>query len=252
MAPFDVREDETLEDLQFAGMRILQKKEGFRFGTDAVLLADFAKIRGKDRVLDLGTGTGILPVLLCARHPGISVTALEIQEEAAGMAARSMEGNGLADRVSVLNEDLRRIREYLPPCAFDAVVCNPPYTPLGKGIQAERESVHLSRHEETCSLRDAAKAAFYALRPGGKAAFCLPPERIAEALQVFSEERITPKVLRLVHFDARHAPRLLLVSCTREAKTGLSFLPPLLLRDEEGRESAEYRRIYHMEGAPEA
>jgi len=242
-----VQEDETLEDLQFADMRLLQKKKGFRFGTDAVLLADFALIRENDKVLDLGTGTGILPVLLCARYSNISVTAVEIQEDMAEMASRSMIANGLDSRVRILCEDLRNIRQFLSPCAFDSVICNPPYTPLGHGVESERESVHLSRHEETCSLRDAAKAAFYALRSGGKASFCLPPERIAEALDVFREERLTPKILRLVYYDAAHAPKLLLISCTREAKPGISFLPPLLLKDEKGTESSEYRRIYHME-----
>jgi len=241
----DMREGETLENLQFAGLCLLQKKAGFRYGTDAVLLADFAKIKSRDRVLDLGTGTGIIPTLLCGRYPHITVTALEIQEDMAEMARRSVALNHLDDRMQILCADARKHREILSPCSFDAVVCNPPYTPLGRGIPSIRDSVNLARHEESLTLQDAAQAAFYALRPGGKAFFCLPPERISDALSAFTQVRLTPKTLRLVHYDAAHAPKLLLIACTREAKEGLQFLPPLLLRDEAGQETEEYRRIYH-------
>ena len=146
--------DETLEDLQLGGLRLLQKKHNFRFGMDAVLLADFAAIHPGDAVADLGTGTGILPLLLIGRGKGKSFLGVEIQEEMAEMAARTMRLNGLSDRVEILQADVRDLRNLLPRCGFHAVVCNPPYGMPGKSVKNQDPSAppHAIRGSIPCGI----------------------------------------------------------------------------------------------------
>jgi len=150
--------NERIDDLQRGGLRVIQRADAFRFGTDAVLLADFAAPRRHDRVCDLGTGTGIIPLLLYARENTISADAVEIQPDMADMARRSMELNNLTDKISVHCADLRNIKDILPADRYSTVVCNPPYKKSDSGEHNVTENRALSRHESTCTFSDVCSA----------------------------------------------------------------------------------------------
>ena len=154
-----LKEKERIDDLQRGGLRVIQRADAFRFGTDAVLLADFASPRPRERVCDLGTGTGIIPLLLYARRSDITADAVEIQPDMAEMARRSMCLNALEDRIRVHEGDMRQIRSLLPHAGYDLVTCNPPYGKAGGTLLNPDESKRLARHEDTCRIEDVARAA---------------------------------------------------------------------------------------------
>lgn len=238
---------ERLDDLQRGGLRILQKTGGFRFGTDAVLLADFAGVRGRDRVVDLGTGTGILPLLLAARAPSASFAAIEIQPEMADMAARSVALNGLAGRIDVLEADLREAPALLGYGRADLVVCNPPYGRQGATLTNPDPSRAVARHEIGCTLADVMESAARLLRNGGRLAMVFPAPRLLELLDAQRGARIEPKRVRLVHQSVNDPPKLALVEGVKQARPALHWLPPLILCDRQGEYTAEARRIYGQE-----
>ncbi|MCX7771520.1 MAG: methyltransferase, partial [Clostridia bacterium] len=164
---FNALPDETLEDLQLNGLYLLQKKDAFRFGMDAVLLSNFVSAKRGQRVLDLGTGTGIIPVLLSAKTWASQIIGLEIQADIADMARRSVEGNNLYDRVIILKGDIKEVNAQLQPCSFDVVVSNPPYTRVGQGLVNPEETKAVARHEVLCTLEDVLDAANFVLKPNG-------------------------------------------------------------------------------------
>ena len=237
------QEDETLEFLEPGGAAILQKREGFRFGTDAVALARFAvahlRIRNGRRAtghaVDLGTGTGILPLLL-AQMTGIpQIRAIEIQPHMADMARRSVKGNGLENRITVLEADLRQADVLLGRGSQDLVLCNPPYQPAGAAIHNEGTSVRDARHEIHCTLADVVGQAARLLRNDG--AFCIVhrPERLAELFCLMSANGIEPKQLQMLHRSAQAPPSLVFVRGIRCGRKGLQVLPPLFSPGAEAR-----------------
>lgn len=242
---FDIREDELLCDLQLASLFILQKKQGFRFGFDAVALADFSRVRRNERVMDLGTGTGVLPLLLYGRETTALFDALELQDDMADMAARSMAGNGLKDSIHVRHGDLRRARSMYPAGAYTLVVCNPPYLSETTGRGAPEEKRLLSAAEACCTLRDVLDAASYLLKNGGRFCACLPPKRMAEALLLMAQAGIEPKRLRFVHSRPEKDARLMLMEGVRGGKSGLIVSPPLMVADANNQETDEILRMYH-------
>ena len=191
--------NERIDDLQRGGLRVIQRADAFRFGTDAVLLADFAAPRRHDRVCDLGTGTGIIPLLLYARENTISADAVEIQPDMAGMAARSMAMNGLNEKIRVLPGDLRSIRTLLPHARYDLVTCNPPYGKAGGTLLNPDASKRLARHEESCAIEDVACAAAWLLQNGGRLCCVFPAARMIELSDAMRKYRMAPKRIRLVH-----------------------------------------------------
>ncbi len=241
------REDERLDSLDRGGLYILQKPEGFRFGTDAVLLADFAKPRPKERVIDLGAGSGVLPLLIAARVPDATFRAVEIQPEMADMARRSAVMNGLAERIKVYAMDLRNAPKLLGHGSADLVVCNPPYGKRGAGLINPNPAVALARHECDCSLEEIVGASAALLRNGGRLAMVFPAARLLELLDAYRAQHIQPKRVRLVHAHTAEAPKLALIEGVKRARPGLHWLPPLILRDDSGEETEELRRIYHEE-----
>ena len=242
-----LKPDERLDDLQFGGLKILQKRQGFRFGTDAVLLAGFTRARGRDRILDMGCGTGVIGLLLAAQLPQAQITGLELQPEMADMAARSVALNGLSDRMRILQGDLRHTEGLLAPCSFDVAVMNPPYSPLGSGPVSQRSDHALARHEETCTVADMARAAYRLLRNGGRLSVIYPAERIYALMEACQQARMIPKRLRLVQHSQGRPPKLLLLEAVRQGKPGVAWMAPLILCEPDGSYTAEARRIYHQE-----
>jgi len=242
--PNPQRAGERLDDLQRNGLRILQKTDGFRFGTDAVLLADFASVRGSGRVVDLGTGTGILPLLMDARSPDATFTAIEIQPQMADMAARSVALNGLEARIAVLEADLRDAPSLLGHGRADLVVCNPPYGRRGAALVNPDEARALARHEVACTLAEIIESAARLLRNGGRLAMVFPAQRLLELMDAQRAAHVEPKRVRLVHQRVDALPKLALLESVKRAHPALHWLPPLILCDADGSYTAETRRIY--------
>ena len=238
--------NERIDDLQRGGLRVIQRADAFRFGTDAVLLADFAAPRRHDRVCDLGTGTGIIPLLLYARENTISADAVEIQPDMADMAARSMAMNGLNEKIRVLPGDLRSIRTLLPHARYDLVTCNPPYGKAGGTLLNPDASKRLARHEESCAIEDVACAAAWLLQNGGRLCCVFPAARMIELSDAMRKYRMAPKRIRMVHSRVEKAAHLCLMEGMLDARPGLIIEPPLVIYDENNAYTPELRRVYGL------
>ncbi len=238
-------DSEFICDLQRDDLKIIQKKNGFRFGTDAVLLSDFAKdIRAKT-VLDLCTGSGIVPILLYAKTKAEKIVGVEVQEEIADMAKRSVELNNIGDRVEIIECDLRKLR--LQKHSFDMVTCNPPYMEVGNGCINEFDTITISRHEVMCTIDDCIKTAADMLKDKGHLVMVHRPARLADVLCAMRKYSIEPKRMRMIHARVDSAPSLFLIDGALKGGRELKILPPLIMQDEDGNESAELRDIYERE-----
>lgn len=228
------------------GMRILQSEELFRLGTDSILLSNFASpLRGK-RIADLGAGGSALGVLLCAANEQCDVTGIELQEKACVVSRKNIEVNELHDRLHILQGDLRKIKVLLPANSFDAVVSNPPYFPVGSGAQAAEPAFAIARTECCCNLSELCSAAAWLLRYGGSFYLVHRPERLAELIYCLKSHRLEPKRLRLVRHHLDAPVNLILIESRSGGKSGLQIEKDLLLFDQSGEMTREYRDIYHM------
>lgn len=234
---------ERLDDLAIDDLKIIQDDSAFRFSLDAVLLAHFATVRRGDRVVDLGTGTGVIPLLLTTRESVSEIVGIEIRPEVADRAARSVIQNGLSPKIRIVEGDLREVRTLLPGFRAELVTANPPYLPIGTGETSPREDVATARHEICSNLFDVVRAAAYLLGSAGRFAMVHRPNRLVEILGTMSGARLEPKRLQLVHPRAGKGPNLLLVEGIKDARQGLQVLPPLFVYDHEGY-SSEIKAIY--------
>lgn len=238
---------ERIDDLQRAHLRIIQHPAGFCFGMDAVLLSDFARIKPGSRVVDLGTGTGILPILLSAKTRETSFVAVEIMPEAADRARRSVALNGLEGRIDVLTMDLKQAPVKLGKSRFHAVVCNPPYQRAGCGQTAKDAHQAAARHEVHCTLQEVVASSAQLLMNMGRAFFILNSDRFLELLFLMRTHGLEPKRVRMVHPFADRPPNLMLVEGVRGGKPFVHWMPPLILYGQDGKETQELRRIYNEE-----
>ena len=238
---------ERIDDLQWKNLRIIQSPDAFRFGMDAVLLADFAWVQPRNRVCDLGTGTGILPLLLSGRAEEMVCDAIEIQADAAGRAKRSVQLNGLADRITVHHGDLKQVRTFLPHAAYDLVICNPPYSPAQASLPSPKPALRTARQEAECTLDDIAAAAAFLLRSRARFSLMLPTARLAGAFDTLRGRRLEPKRLRFVHAKADRPARLALIEAMLNVNPGLIIEPPLIIKNPDGTDTAEIARIYHQD-----
>lgn len=236
--------DETAEDLQAGGLQLIQKKDAFRFGTDAVLLADFAKDIPAKRALDLCTGTGIVPVLLSHKTKIAALSGLEIQEEICDMANRSVRLNGLENRICMDCGDLKDAVSRYGKRQFGLITCNPPYMKAGAGIQNAIDTKLIARHEVCCTLEDVICVSADLLVQGGHLVMVHRPGRLAELLYWMRTYKIEPKRLRMVHPSPDRAPTLCLVDGALGGGAELRILPPLFLKGADGGESEELKNIY--------
>ncbi len=241
-------ENERIDDLQYKGLKIIQKIDGFCFGVDAVLLADFADIKKKDRVMDLGTGTGIIPVLLAGKTEASEITGLEIQADMAEMAKRSVMLNDLQERVKIELGDIKDSIERFGAAKFNVVVTNPPYMNSGGGLVNPSDSKAISRHEILCTLEDVIQAGSKLLATGGQLAMVHRPERLVDIVCLMRSYGIEPKYMRFVHPSPYKKANLLLIKGSRGGRPQLKMMEPLYVYDENGRFSEEINRIYCREG----
>lgn len=239
-----IKPNERLDDLQNHGLKILQDPAGFCFGMDAVLLAYFTRLRSRDHVTDLGTGTGILPLLMSRMAADTQFDALEWQPETADMARRSMLLNGLEARIRVHCTDARQAPALLGYGSMDGVVCNPPYGKRDGTFGSEREAHLLARHETDCTLDEMVQSAAAILKNRSRFWICFPPARALELLDTLRSARLEPKRIRMVCVKADQAPYLLLVEAVKNAKPQLVWLPPLIVYNMDGHWSPELQEMY--------
>lgn len=240
---FTVFENETLEDLQINNLFLIQKKDAFRFGMDAVLLANFARAKPGSKVIDLGTGTGIIPLLLSTKTKAKSIMGIEIQPEIAEMAERSVQGNGLSDRIQIQKFDIRECRQKLST-VFDVVVTNPPYTKIGGGIVNPMETKAMARHEILCTLSDVIRTASELLKYHGEFYMVHRPDRLCDIMVEMRSFKLEPKELRLVCPREGETPSLILIKGLNKGNAGMKLLPPLNIYDVNGNYSDETRIYY--------
>lgn len=238
-----LKKDETVDDLQ-NGYYIIQKKSAFRYGVDAVLLSDFAEIRQEHRVVEFGTGTGIIPILLCAKKKPERLIALEIQPDMADMAERSIRLNHLEEAVEIRCMDLKEAPEVLGKAQYDCVITNPPYMKKACGINNPDETKAIARFEIACSLQDVLQSAKALLVPGGKLFMIHRTDRLVDIVYEMRSAGIEPKRLRFVHPAVGKRPNLLLIEGARGGNAELKMMDPLYIYDENGDYSGEIHRIY--------
>lgn len=238
---------EELCDLQRSGLVIIQKEAGFRFGTDAVLLADFAKAKPGERVCDMGTGTGVLPLLIAARSQDTQFDAFELQEDVADMAARSVALNGMQERIRVHHADCRDAAKVIGHEVCRLVVTNPPYTAAGAGLVSPEKTRALSRSDSEVSIEDWMAACGRVLQNGGRLCCVFPAPRLLQLCDAMRMARVEPKRVRLVAARASAAPKLVLVEGLKGGRPGLHMEPLLITHTDAGEFSQEMRRIYDEE-----
>lgn len=217
-----------------------------RFTTDTMLLAHFAAPKRGDVCGDIGTGCGMIPLLWAIRGAPASIFALELQPDAARLAAQSVRENGLETAVTIIQGDARDYKALLPHQGFDLLSCNPPYFPQSAGA-AGTGARRTARHDHTLTLSDLSALAQYALKDGGRLCVCLPTGRMAEAMALFRAGRLEPKRLRMVQSAPKKPPYLFLLECKKAGKTGLTVEAPLLLMREDGSQTAETEEIYRVD-----
>ena len=242
----NLKENERIDDLEFKGLKIIQNKSGFCFGIDSVLLSDFAKnIRNNAKVIDLGTGTGIINLLLSGKTKALEFVGVEIQEEVAEMAERSVVLNNLEGKIKILNENILNLKEVYKPKSFDAVVTNPPYKKINTGLTNEDNKKLISRHEITASLTDFIHISAYLLKDYGEFYMVHRPDRLVDIFQLMREEKIEPKLIKFVYTKANKKTNLVLIKGVKNGKPFLEYDNNLIVYNEDGSYTDEILRIYN-------
>lgn len=241
-----LNENERIDDLEFKNLKIIQNKDGFCFGIDSVLLSDFAKgISKGSKVIDLGTGTGILPILLSAKTINTNFVGVEIQQEVAKMAEKSVKLNNLENRIEILNLNILNLKEKYKKGSFDVVVTNPPYKKINTGIVNENNKKLISRHEITASLEDFLEIASYLLKDFGEFYMVHKPERLVDILSLMREKNIEPKKIKFVYPNKNKITNMVLIKGVKKGKPFLEFHENLYVYNEDGSYTNEILRIYN-------
>ena len=244
MGTIDLKPGERLDDLQRNGYQIIQDPEKFCFGMDAVLLSGFASAPDGGRVLDLGTGTGIVPILMAAKTGASELVGLEIQEESAEMANRSVLLNDLQDRVKILQGDIKEADQLFEAASFDVVTSNPPYMINSHGLQNPDAPKAIARHEIMCDLEDVIKAAARCLKPGGKFYMVHRPFRLTEIMVLMHQYKLEPKRMKLVYPFVDKEPSMVLIEGARGGKPRITVEKPLIIYESRGKYTQEIYDIY--------
>lgn len=240
----ELREGERLDDLHRKGYQIIQNENLFCFGMDAVLLSGFAKVKEGGRSLDLGTGTGIIPILMEARTNGSYYAGLEISKTSAEMAARSVAHNGLEQKIEIIQGDIKKAGELFAPASFDTVTSNPPYMIGQHGLVNPDIEKAAARHEVLCTLEDVIKAAARLLKVGGHFYMVHRPFRLAEIICTMSKYKLEPKRMRLVYPYIDKEPNMVLIEGVRGGKSRMTVEPPLIVYEKPGEYTQEIIDIY--------
>lgn len=240
----ELREDERIDDLQRNGLRIIQKTDGFCFGMDAVLLSGFARVREGETAVDLGTGTGIIPILLSAKTEGKHFTGLEIQTAVADMASRSVRLNGIEDRVRIVQGDIKEASQLFGKASFDVVTSNPPYMNDAHGLKNPDLPKAIARHEVLCTLDDVVREAAMLLKPGGRFYMVHRPHRLVEIIAAMRMYKLEPKRMKLVHPFVDKDANMVLIEAFRGGRSMMKVEAPIIVYKEPGVYTDEIYEIY--------
>ena len=242
----NLRPEERLDDLQVNGYEIIQHPGKFCFGMDAVLLSNFAHVKKGEKVLDLGTGTGIIPILLTAKTEGEKFVGLEIQEDSADMAERSVRHNHLEEKVEIVTGDIKEAAAIFGLASFDVITTNPPYMIGQHGIANASDTKAIARHEVLCTLDDILRESARVLKPRGRFYMVHRPFRLAEILSKMIEVGIEPKRMRMVHPFVDKEPNMVLIEGMRGANSRMTVEKPLIVYKEVGVYSDELLGEYGL------
>lgn len=237
--------NERIDRVPGTDYEIIQNSKKFSYGTDAIFLSEFANPKGI--VVDLGTGTGIIPIRIVGRKNVDKVYGIEIQKEVANMAKRSVELNGLEDKVEIIEMDLKDIPERFKKSSIDTVISNPPYMKSTDGDNNQDENFAISRHEIKCTLEDIIKIADYLLPPRGKFYMVHRPDRLVDILSLLRQYKLEPKYLKMVQSKSNSKPNLVLIESVKHANPELKFYNPLIVYNEDGEYTEELKDIYYKE-----
>jgi tRNA1Val (adenine37-N6)-methyltransferase len=231
--------DETLDALFGGGLKLYQQKQGYRFSIDSILLADFATVRCGNKVIDLGTGNGVVPLILAYRYPSVSVTGIEIQRQMAERAARNIRLNGYEDRIVIEQMDIASTMDRFKPESFDTVVCNPPYRQATSGRLSLSSEKQIARHEIKASLDDFVRAAAFLVKNKGCFACIQLSDRTVDVVSAMRSAGLEPKRLRTVHGFSESKASMVLVEAIKGGRKGVDILPPLIIYDSAKNYTAE-------------
>ncbi len=240
----NLKENERIDDLQRNGYQIIQDPNRFCFGMDAVLLSGFARAKEEDHVLDLCTGTGIIPILMEAKTKAGKFTALEIQEDSADMARRSVLLNHLEEKIDIVTGDVKEADTLFKAASFDVITCNPPYMTGQHGLQNKDEAKTIARHEVLCTLEDVIRVSARLLKPGGNFFMVHRPFRLSEIMVLLHEYKLEPKRMQLVYPYVDKEPNMVLIEANRGGKPRLTVEKPLIVYKEPGVYMPEIYDVY--------
>lgn len=235
--------DDTLDDLVINGLKIFQPRRGYRFSLDAVLLAHYPELERVRSIIDLGTGSGVIPLLLSQRCDA-AITGVEIQPVMAARALRSVQYNCLEKRIKIIEADVNCIQQYLPPACADLVVSNPPFWKIGEGKLSLNREEAIARHELKLNLAQLINRAAYLLPAGGRMALIHHPGRLQETMELLTANGFKAGRLRTVHPNRKTEARMILLEAVKNSHRGLKILPPLYIYQEDGSYSQEILQIY--------
>lgn len=242
----ELRENERIDDLEFKNLKIIQNKDGFCFGIDAVLLSDFAKnMKSKSKVMDLGTGTGIISILLCGKTDLKKIIGVEVQKEVYDMACRSVKLNNLESRFEIINENILNLDKIFDNNSFDVIVTNPPYKKQNTGVINDEEKKLISRHEILASLEDFIRVSSKLLKDKGDFYMVHRPERMVDIFYLMRKYRIEPKEVRLVFSNEKSSPKMLLIKGVKNGGEYLKFRENLYIYKDNGEYTDEILEIYN-------
>lgn len=243
-----LKENERIDELEYKNLKIIQNEKGFCFGMDSILLTDFAKnIKDKANVIDLGTGTGIISILLCGKTKLSKIYGIEIQKDVADMADRSRKLNNLEERFIVINDNIKNINDIFSNVNIDVVITNPPYKKKNTGIINEEGHKLISRHEITADLEDFIRIASLLLKQNGEFYMVHRPERLVDIIELLRKYKLEPKIIRFVYPKITKSPNLILIKSVKNAKSFLKVEKPLVIYNENGVYTDEVLEIYNIE-----
>lgn len=241
-----LNENERIDDLEYKNLKIVQDKDGFCFGIDSVLLSDFAKeIRSKSIVLDLGTGNGVLGILLCGKTNLSKIYGVEIQEDIATIAQKSINLNKLNNRFEIINDNIKNLNSYFKNDSIDAIISNPPYKKDNSGLKNESQKKLIARHEITANLEDFISVSSKLLKSNGSLYMVHRPERLADLFYLLKKYKLEPKKLRFVQSFTNSKPKFFLIKATKNANSFLNVEQPLIIYNSDGNYTDEILKIYN-------